>query len=428
MKKRPRPTPSAGASSTADVICKNVDVTCSSTFSAPLDLIVVGDGVLGLATALACRRRSEDLRIAVVGRERSSGGASRAAAAMLGALAEVDARTFEDERSRAKFELARRSVPRWSEWLGRLSEVAGRPVPAMTPGTVVTVTDPTVDGPALQAIQEAAGRFGVATESLEVRDVPGLRPRRTPPEAPALRIAGEGAIDPIQVLSVLEAAAMESNVLRIHEEAIGIDERTIEFASGTKLSADRILVANGAHASSLLATHPDLVGRVPRIRFGTGVGIRATIPLEADIPREVVRTPNRPGGEGVYFAPHGPGRFYVGATCDVADEPRDHPRIAALRRILDTAMDDLSTDLGRAECQPVLGHRPVSSDGAPLLGRGTESVWIATGTHRDGFVSAPEISDRLAEELVLGAAALPSVLGPCRSGMPEGTPAGSVPT
>ena len=57
--------------------------------------------------------------------------------------------------------------------------------------------------------------------------------------------------------------------------------------------------------------------RIPRVRFGTGVGIRAVLPKDADIPREVVRTPNRPDGHGVYFAPHGDGRFYVGATCDI---------------------------------------------------------------------------------------------------------------
>ena len=387
---------------------------CSPDVPDHLDLVVIGDGVLGLATALACRRLVPDLRIAVVGPERATGGASRAAAAMLTALAEVDARTLRNDRSRAKFELARRSVPRWPEWLGRLAETAGRPVPAITPGTVVTVTDPTVDGPALEAIRAAADRHGVGTESLEVRDVPGLRPRRTPPEAPALRIAGEGAVDPVEVLGILEAAAAASNVLRIHDEAVGIDERTVELASDAVLETDRILVANGARASSLLASHRDLIGRVPRVLFGTGVGIRATIALEADVPREVVRTPNRPDGDGVYFAPHGPGRFYVGATCDVADEPHDHPPIAALRRILDAAMDDLSADLGRAECRPVLGHRPVSSDGAPILGRATESVWIATGTHRDGFVSAPEISDRLAREIAFGETSLPQALLPCR--------------
>lgn len=400
-------------------MCDNDGVTPAAgqfdaTLAAPRDLVVVGDGILGLAIALACRGRNSDLRITIVGPVDRPGAATPAAAAMLTAFAEVESDTLADDGRRSKFELARRSVPRWPEWIAAHADRAGVAAPSITPGTVVTVTDPAIDGPTLAAIREAADRFGVATESLEVRDVPGLRPRRTPPEAPALRIAGEGAIDPIEVLAVLDAAAAASNIRRLTGTAIRLDEGAVTLDTGAVLHADRLVIANGARASALLDTHPELSARVPRVRFGTGVGIRATLPIDADIPREVVRTPNRPDGHGVYYAPHGHGRFYVGATCDVADEPREAPRIAALRRILDAAMDDLSATLGQAECRPVLGHRPVAADGLPLIGRATDTIRVATGTHRDGLVSAPEIADLLAAEIVDGVDAIPTALRPCR--------------
>lgn len=378
------------------------------------DLAVVGDGVLGLAIALAMRARHPDARILVIAPAGRAGGATPAAAAMLTAFAEIEPDTLHHPGRAAKFELARRSVPRWTEWIAAHAERAGMAAPPITPGTVVTVTDPAVDGPTLDAIRDAADHHGVATESLELRDVPGLRPRRTPPEAPALRIAGEGAIDPVEVLAVLDAAVEESDIDRLCDTAIGLDEQVVTLATGGTIRADRVVVANGAHASRLLDTHVDLVGRVPRVRFGTGVGIRATLPLDVDLPREVVRTPNRPDGHGVYFAPHGDGRFYVGATCDVGDEPRDLPRVASLRRILDAAMDDLSATIGAAECHAVLGHRPVSADGLPIIGRASGSIWIVTGTHRDGLVSAPEIADLVADEITTGTAAVPTSLQPCR--------------
>ena len=378
------------------------------------DLLVVGDGVIGLAVALACRARETDLDIAVVGPVDRTGGASPAAAAMLTALAEIEPDTLADDGRRAKFDLARRSVPRWSGWIAHHAARAGLPSPTIAPGTIVTVTDPGVDGPTLDAIRAAAALHGIETESLELRDVPGLRPRRTPPEAPALRIAGEGAIDPLEVLTVLDAAARTSRIRRIADHAVGLEEGVVTLASGERVRADRIVVANGAHASRLLDTHAALAPRIPRVRFGTGVGIRAVLPNDADIPREVVRTPNRPDGHGVYFAPHGHGRFYIGATCDIADEPRELPRVASLRRILDTAMDDLTATIGRAECRPVLGHRPVSADGLPILGRATETIWLATGTHRDGLVSAPEIADLLAEEITTGVDLVPAPLRACR--------------
>jgi len=364
------------------------------------DLVVVGDGVLGLSIALACRDRAPDARILLVGPTGRPGGASPAAAAMLTAFAEVEPNTLIDPGRRAKFELAHRSVPRWPAWIADHAARAGLPAPTITPGTVVTATDPAIDGPVLAAITAAAAAFDVDIETLELRDIPGLRPRRTPPEAPAIRIPDEGAIDPVAVLRVLDGAAAAAGIGRIPRAATRLAERTVSLDTGVTVSARRIVVAAGARSSTLLDTHPDLGERLPRIRFGTGVGIRAVVDAAVELPREVVRTPNRRDGHGVYFAPHGQGRFYVGATCDVADEPVETPRIDALRRILDAAMDDLSQDLGRATCHPVLGHRPTTDDGLPLLGRATESIWIASGTHRDGLVSAPEIADRMAAAML----------------------------
>ncbi len=384
------------------------------------DIVVVGDGMLGLAIALACRDRAADARVVVVGPPSRPGAASPAAAAMLTAFAEVEPGTLRHAGRRAKFDLARRSVPRWPAWIAAFADRAGVPTPALTSGTVVTATDPAIDGPVLAAIAAAAEEHGVPFDSLELRDVPGLRPRRTPPEAPAIRIPGEGAVDPIQVLDVLDRAAAAAGIERVAGRAIDLDEQVVAIDDGTRIRSPQVILAAGAATSTLLDTHPRLRDRLPRIRFGTGVGIRATTPPDVVVPNEVVRTPNRRDGHGVYFAPHGHGRFYIGATCEISDEPVETPRIAALRRILDAAMDDLSQELGRATCQPVLGHRPTTDDGLPLLGRATDSIWIASGTHRDGFVSAPEIADRLASDLLTGTTTLPVELRPDRMPFPIG--------
>jgi glycine/D-amino acid oxidase-like deaminating enzyme len=380
-------------------------------------VVVIGDGAVGLSIALACRERDSDASIAVIGPVGRPGAASPAAAAMLTAFAEVEPETLRDPGRRAKFELAHRSVPRWPDWIAAHADRAGLPVPIISPGTVVTATDPVVDGPVLAAISEAANSLDVAIQTLELRDVPGLRPRRTPPEAPAIRIPAEGAVDPLDVLRVLDGSATSSGITRIAGRAVRLDEHHLVLDTGETIRCRHLVVAAGARTSGLLETHPDLRGRVPRIRFGTGVGIRAVVDEAVELPREVVRTPNRRDGHGVYFAPHGTGRFYVGATCDIADEPVETPRIAALRRILDAAMDDLSQELGRATCHPVLGHRPTTDDGLPLLGRATGSIWVASGTHRDGLVSAPEIGDRMAMSMFDDVAGFDPALHPLRTGL-----------
>jgi glycine oxidase len=77
------------------------------------DVVVVGNGVLGLSVAVETVARDPALRVAVVGPRARPGAASVAAGAMLDCSAEVTGRTGEHPTSQAKFAPAREAARLW---------------------------------------------------------------------------------------------------------------------------------------------------------------------------------------------------------------------------------------------------------------------------------------------------------------------------
>ena len=69
------------------------------------DIVVVGNGALGLFLADELAGRNSQKKIAVVGPRDRNGGASQAAGAMLGCFSEVTNDTLRTDASRARFEI-----------------------------------------------------------------------------------------------------------------------------------------------------------------------------------------------------------------------------------------------------------------------------------------------------------------------------------
>ena len=129
------------------------------------DLIVIGNGVVGLSAALACRHRDPRLRVIVVGPSNRRGAATPAAAAMLAAASEARPSTFEDPATTAWIELLASAVDSWPDWVRDIADRSGVPsglVPRTTRGMVV-VGDEVDEG--FDAIQEAATRLGIEMSS-----------------------------------------------------------------------------------------------------------------------------------------------------------------------------------------------------------------------------------------------------------------------
>ena len=361
------------------------------------DLVVVGNGVIGLAVALACHDREPDLRIAVVGPSRRPGGATPAAAAMLAFASEARPRALVDPVEFAWLEFVAGSVRSWPSWLEGIADRAGLPesaVPRIASGVAI-VGD--AEDPEFDAIERAAERLGtpcapIDPASLGLRD--GSNDRR------GLRLDEEGGVDPIEVLRLLESAARAASIEMIDDQVAGVEVSAVHLASRSTLHADRIVLASGAGAHDLL--HEELRRRhaVPRVRHGIGVGLRGPVPPAIDDAGLVVRTPIRDDGTNLYVVPHGPGRGYIGATTVLADEPRAEPTAEEVEAITDAVDRLLGSGFVGGRHRTVIGSRPVSEDGRPIVGRLEEGLWIATGTGRHGLSAAPRLAAALAASIL----------------------------
>ena len=396
----------------------NSDARHPDTSSNAVDLAIVGNGAVAMSIAIEHRRRAPDARVLVIGPERRPGSASLAAGIMLASHSEVEAPTFRHAAGRAKFDLIRAAVAQWPTWLAELATIAGIEPPPIRRGTVV-LDNPNVSGfdpPNFEAILETLRHDEADHELVDPVDLHGYRPAAHLRASRGVRVPGDGAVDAFAVMELLDRTTDALDVERIGDRVESVRDGIVRCEQGPDIRAARIIVAAGAASDGLIQMIPELDGRVPRVLHGTGVGLRCRATPEVTTPEEVLRTPNRGAGLGVYHVPFGSDRFYLGATNVVSVEAREHPRLGSLHLVLQSAMDEISSELRHAECRMVTGHRPIGADGFPLLGRtSVPGLWIATGTRRDGVTAAPEIARCFVNELLGMDDGLPGPLSPERT-------------
>lgn len=363
------------------------------------DLIVIGNGVVGLSAAIACRHRDPDLRVILVGPTDRRGAATPAAAAMLAAASEARPTTFEEPAATAWIELLATAVGSWPDWVRTIAQRSGVPsglVPEITRGMVV-VGDEVDEG--FDAIHDAAARLGVAMTSIDPTEVDLLRrdePRR------CLRLEDEGGVDPLALLRLLDACTVSSGITRLDARVRRAEPGRVLLENGKTLRAGNVLIASGSGCRRILKPDSPASLTVPVIRFSHGVGLRGRFHPRSVGSMPVIRTPNRPDGGNIYLVPHGGGGRYLGASTSLEDEARYEPTEHEISMVRLAADRYLNSDRLFASFVPVIGSRPATEDGLPVMGMIEEGLWIATGTDRDGLSAAPELSSVLADALVAG--------------------------
>ncbi|MFI8966903.1 NAD(P)/FAD-dependent oxidoreductase [Streptomyces sp. NPDC053493] len=370
------------------------------------DVVIAGNGVLGLSLAWVLARRGQ--RVAVLGLPHRPWAGSAAAGAMLGCFGEVTTSLLATEHGRAKLELGIKATGMWPEWLAELEEgTEGAPVKTAEGTTVVlnTIGTAEIDDANYQAIRAELVRYEEPFEDLEPTDLdwvdaePISRPLR------AFHIPGEHAVDAAALLERLESAAVRAGVTLVPEFATRVAHRGervtgVVLESGRTLAADHVTLAAGARTQELLDSLP--VGpRIPRLVSGYGVSslIRTA---DGTTPDSVVRTPNRSFACGLHVVPRGDGHVYVGATNVISVEPRDTAEMRDLVFLLQCAHRQVRRNLWNSDVAKVqVGNRPVSMDAFPLLGEGgMQGLWVMTGTYRDGLHLSPLLAHDFAARIL----------------------------
>src|SRR5207253_10402117 len=156
---------------------------------------------------------------------------------------------------------------------------------------------------------------------------------------------------------------------------------------GSKVSADKVVLAAGAWSRAIAGLAPELR---PPVRPIKGQMLALRMDASAPLISHVVWAP------GAYLVPRRDGRLLVGATV----EERGFDTALTAGGVL-TLLEAAWRALPAVEELPIeemwAGHRPGSRDDAPILGPGpVEGLIYATGHHRNGILLAPVTADAIA--------------------------------
>jgi glycine oxidase len=378
------------------------------------DVVVVGNGMLGSATALNLVQADPCLRVAVVGPADRTGGASVAAGAMLSCFGEVTHRTLSSEPGRTRLEMSLQALEAWPTWLDELNaELADDRRLAIREGTFVLLNScgGQLDSLNYRAIIEAVRSYGRKHEILPFGEVPNLDPATNARPLEAVHLPQEGSIDARAVLDRVVEMAGRRKVTFIDDRVLGWRQEGgratgVVLGSGDTVSGGRFLVAAGASTRAVVDDLKDAAA--PLVPVFAGIGVAVTCRATASGLRHVVRSPNRSGGCGLHLVP-GDGTVYLGATNDVRLQPDTSSSLGMAHFLLGGAMEQFDRRLfGSSVVTWHVGNRPLSFDGYPIVGRlWQDNVWVLSGTYRDGFHCSPVLARHAADTLLDG----PGVLG-----------------
>ncbi|MGW8530180.1 MULTISPECIES: NAD(P)/FAD-dependent oxidoreductase [Nocardiopsidaceae] len=219
--------------------------------------------------------------------------------------------------------------------------------------------------------------------------------------AAAVRLEGQRHVDPGALVRALAASVRErGGEVRGGAEAVGVRPDgggvvadlagSRGSSGGERLTADAAVVATGAWFDRLVRAHGVRVG----VRAGRGYSF--TVPTDVPVPGPVYLPEAR-----VACTPYR-GAMRVAGTMEFRppDAAMEERRVAAIVRSARTHLAGVDWE-GRTD--EWVGPRPVTPDGAPLVGATrTPGVYVAGGHGMWGLTHGPVTGRLLAEQVATG--------------------------
>ena len=385
----------------------------SASNASPVDLAVLGGGIVGLS--VAWRARLMGMSVVLLERDELGGGATHVAAGMLAPVAEAEF----GEAGRRALELGVRSAAMWPDFAAELEQASGIDVGLRRTGTLVVARD---EDEARELERQLAFRESLGLRALRLRASEARE--REPALAPTVRLALEApddhSVDPRRVVAALRRACelegvpvcehRQVHALELDTDAkrvVGVrvsrlwagdvepggvaDEEVLEDGACESIYARDVVVAMGAWSGGL--------GGLPE---GAGVPVR---PVKGQIMR--LRDPAGPGllqrvvrFAGGYLVPRGDGQYVLGATM----EERGFEPQATAGGVYELLRDahELVPGVSELRIEELgVGYRPGTPDNAPVIGPGAlEGLTWATGHHRNGILLAPLTAELVTRSLL----------------------------
>ncbi|HSI87481.1 MAG TPA: glycine oxidase ThiO [Pyrinomonadaceae bacterium] len=364
-----------------------------------MSILIIGAGVIGLSIARELHRRGAGpITIIDAGHERI-GGASWAAAGMLGPHAEnVTAGVFYDDCCKSN-EL-------YTTFAEDLQEETGIDIELDRCGsTFLAFSDS--EAAELEGRHHQMLALGARCTVLQQHELQVREPLISLHAVLGLHFPDEGCVDNRRLMTALRRYAEINKIAIVNEVAEEVTyvngETRVRAADGSAHSAQHTILATGAWSS--LIKIRGLHGNVPvkpiRGQMISWAGARVL--------HHIVYSSRG------YLVPRRGGRVLAGATVeDVGFDSNLSPTAA---KELSDAAAEMFPCLGEVEIDDHwAGLRPCSPDAMPIIGAidGFPGLWVATAHFRNGILLAPNTAELIADAVLLGRDDLPAAYSPKR--------------
>jgi glycine oxidase len=356
------------------------------------DVVVVGGGCIGLATAW--RAAVAGLHVTVAD-PHPGAGASWAAAGMLAPVTEV----HYGEEALLRLNLA--SAERYPSFVEELELDADAAVGYRRCGTLFVAAD-SGDRVVLEELHRFQRSLGLVAELISGRECRSLEPMLAPGIRGGILAPADHQVDSRRLTPALLTAATRRGVaLRrsaVAEVVVDGGRATgVRLEGGEILGADAVVLAAGCWSSAIPGPP---AGALPAVRPVKGQVLHLRGPVDPPFLSRNLRGVAR--GSHVYLVPRHDGRVVLGAT--VEEKGFDTAVTAeAAYTLLRDARQLLPGVLELELAETHSGLRPGSIDNAPLLGpSAVPGLVIATGHYRNGVLLTPVTADALATYLSTG--------------------------
>jgi glycine oxidase len=385
----------------------------SDTDIRPFDVVVVGAGVIGLATAFELRRRGAE--VAVVETASAAGtGATRVAGGMLAPVGELD---FGEPEL---LEINRRSAALYPDFVAAVEEITGHDTGYRQLGGLHVALDRD-EAAELKRVLDLQLSLGLDSKWLGPGASRELEPGLHPGLNGSVLVQGDGVVDPRALSAALVEALSQMGVpvtfsaevtsLATADSGAQGERRAsgVRLSDGRTISAPTVIAAGGAES-----------GRSEWLPEADRPPVR---PVKGQV-AELRGDPSDPicsrivASERVYLVPRTDGRVIVGAT--VEEMGYDTTVTAGgVHELLREAYRLLPDVAELKFIEVTAGLRPGTPDNLPVVGpASTPGLLVATGHYRNGILLAPVTAAAVADMVESGAGPGDVAKGPMSAATP----------
>ncbi|MEM8628992.1 MAG: FAD-dependent oxidoreductase [Chlamydiota bacterium] len=371
------------------------------------DLTIIGNGIMGLSTALALCNKFPKFRIAIVGPWGNKNGASISSGAMLHCFSEVTTQTLATAPGQAKFALCHQALKKWPIWLESINNyLPDAKKLRIYPGTYLLLNNRSseLDTDNFFAIIEALNLYSEPFEEVLPKEIGEIDPVHDARPLRAIWVPGEGCISSHELLSSMTTILRKmDNVDFVNDHAENIDCKngtckSLILKTGEVIHSEKILLAAGAFSQALIDKMTDLRDSMPMVLSGVGYSILVEQNKNKPI-THAIRTPNRAGACGLHVLPREGNSLYIGASNDLAFAPHKDPKMGMFNFLMECSLEQIDQKLCSSYMRGFsVGNRPATLDSFPLIGPSKiKNLFIMTGTYRDGFHQSPVMAQYMAD-------------------------------